>query len=234
MCRVGNSIGVCVSHLEWRGDALGVFFAHMKNDQTGERPRDPRHIYANPLMPDVCPILALGMYWMCFPPRPGANHLFPGSKQDDRYGKILQRLLANEGSAFELRALGIQPGDIGTHSVRKGAATFVASGSTGGPSGTALNLRAGWALPGVQATYLRYEEAGDHFVGRTVSGLPNWSADFAILPPHFLPSADSELTRRCASALARMCPQTLSARHHFFSPLLRLSQAHAAACSSIA
>jgi hypothetical protein len=32
----------------------------MKNDQSGERPRDPRHIYANPLMPEVCPILSLG------------------------------------------------------------------------------------------------------------------------------------------------------------------------------
>ncbi|ETK78214.1 hypothetical protein F441_15982 [Phytophthora nicotianae CJ01A1] len=35
---------------------------------------------------------------------------------------------------------------------------------------------------GVQNTYLRYEAAGDMHVGRTVSGLPPDSHEFAILP----------------------------------------------------
>ncbi len=90
LCRVSNAAGICISHLEWREDALGVFFAHMKNDQTGERPRDPRHVYANPLMPDICPILALGIYLLCCPTKSG--HLFPGKNQDDRYSKLIKRL----------------------------------------------------------------------------------------------------------------------------------------------
>jgi hypothetical protein len=44
MSRLSNSIGVKLQHLEWREDALAVFFATMKNDQEGDRPRDPRHI----------------------------------------------------------------------------------------------------------------------------------------------------------------------------------------------
>jgi hypothetical protein len=60
MCRASNAISILLCHFEWREDALGVYFAHMKNDQNGERPRDARHIYANPLSPEVCPILALG------------------------------------------------------------------------------------------------------------------------------------------------------------------------------
>lgn len=60
MCRAGNAVSVCHSHMTWREDALGVYFSHMKNDQSGERPRDPRHIYANPLMPEICPITSLG------------------------------------------------------------------------------------------------------------------------------------------------------------------------------
>jgi hypothetical protein len=33
--------------------------------------------------------------------------------------------------------------------------------------------------------YLKYESAGDMFVGRTVSGLPLHKSDFEVLPPHF-------------------------------------------------
>ncbi|KAG6952832.1 hypothetical protein JG688_00013103 [Phytophthora aleatoria] len=60
MARAANTVSICYSHLEWRDDALCVYFAHMKNDQRGARPRDPRHVYANPLSPEICPILALG------------------------------------------------------------------------------------------------------------------------------------------------------------------------------
>lgn len=47
--------------------------------------------------------------------------------------------------------------------MRKGASTFCASGSTACPSAIAVHLRAGWALGGVQDTYLRYQEAGDRY-----------------------------------------------------------------------
>jgi hypothetical protein len=40
MCRAANAVLICYSHIEWRGDALGIYFAHMKSDQTGESPRD--------------------------------------------------------------------------------------------------------------------------------------------------------------------------------------------------
>jgi hypothetical protein len=39
---------------------------------------------------------------------------------------------------------------------------------------------------------LRYEAAGDMYVGRTVCGLPNNSPKFALLPPHF-PAIDAEI-----------------------------------------
>jgi hypothetical protein len=64
---------------------MGIYFATMKNDQEGERPRDPRHVYANPYNPEICPILALGIYWMCCPFDAKSAKLFPGSDQYDRY-----------------------------------------------------------------------------------------------------------------------------------------------------
>ena len=130
MCRISNSIDVHFSHIDWKEDALAIIFCHMKNDQQGERPRDPRHIYANPLIPEVCPVLSLGVYLLCFPPSPECTQLFPGHKQDDRYSKILKRLLTLPDHVEEVRTMGINPDDIGTHSIRKGASTFTASGST--------------------------------------------------------------------------------------------------------
>jgi hypothetical protein len=71
MARVGNGVGICWNSLEWFEDSLGVYFAHMKNDQEGERPRDARHVYGNPFQPETCFITILGIYMLCFPPRKG-------------------------------------------------------------------------------------------------------------------------------------------------------------------
>ena len=99
-----------------------------------------------------------------------------------------------ENVAVELERRAIDPASLGTHSMRKGASTYGASGSTACPPSAALQLRAGWTLPGVQGTYLRYEAAGDMYVGRTVSGLPIDKPEFAILPPNF-EGADTKLIR---------------------------------------
>ena len=44
MCRAGRCAVIRLSHLDWINDSLGVYFAQQKNDQTGERPRDPRRV----------------------------------------------------------------------------------------------------------------------------------------------------------------------------------------------
>jgi len=71
----------------------------------------PRHVYANPKCPEVihtkdilaltiyyiilqiCPILALGMYILCFPKIENDKRLFVGGRQYDRYRKIMARFL---------------------------------------------------------------------------------------------------------------------------------------------
>jgi hypothetical protein len=143
MCRAGNAVSICFSHLEWREDALGIYFAHMKNDQLGERPKDPRHVYANPVNPEICPILALGIYLMSFPTVLEGSNLFPGGEQYDRFRRNLTEIVRGIGAAD----------DIGSHSARKGASTYVSSGSTAAPSSQAINLRGGWAMGGVHDTY---------------------------------------------------------------------------------
>jgi len=78
----------------------------------------------------------------------------------------------------------------GTHSKRKGVATFASGGSTAGPSMASVCLRCEWYIGGVQDRYMRYEAAGDQFLCRVVAGLPLDSPDFAALPPHFVSSSE--------------------------------------------
>lgn len=199
MCRANNTVNVLFQHMSWSGDALCVLFANMKNDQLGERPKDPRHIYANPLMPAVCPILSLGVYLLCFSLTETSLALFPGSSQYARFGNRLNRLFSNQAAEL-LSCAGLCSADLGTHSIRKGAATYCSSGSTACPSAASVHLRAGWTMGGVQDKYIRYDAAGDQYVGRTVTGLPTCDPQFALLPPHFIDS-DSPIDRLYISSV---------------------------------
>lgn len=174
MCRSMSVQTIQTQHLLERDDSVGVIFVKTKTNQDGSGPRDPRHVYSNSLSPATCWVTALGIYLACHPRlQPGA--LFPGSNQKLRFGKVLTQLLKLEESAKT----------YGTHSVRKGVATFACGGSTGGPSIVSVCLRCGWTIGGVQDRYFRYEAAGDQFLGRVVAGLPVNDSRFALLPPHF-------------------------------------------------
>ena len=82
---------------------------------------------------------------------------------------------------------GIEEGDLGSHSTRKGSATNCASGSTSCPSQASICLRAGWSMPGVQGTYIQYEGAGDQYVG------PMWNGSFHHLPQDYILPAGTVL-----------------------------------------
>jgi hypothetical protein len=206
MCRAGNGESIHFGHLSWHEDALAIQFGHMKNDQEGERPKDPRHVYANPKSPEICPILALGVYFAVLGFSDSCR-LFPGSKQYDRYSKALKRLLEYPTIMLEMQKRGLKSSDIGSHSARKGSATYVSSCSSSGPSSSSICLRAGWSLPGVQDTYVRYEGAGDQVVGRFVTGLPFESPDFALSPP-FWPSSVA-LVSHAVQECFPLCPPQL-------------------------
>lgn len=82
MCRSNNTCALQFSHLSWKEDALAIVFPKMKNDQLGERPKDAKHIYANPLVPQICPITSLGIFLLCFSSE--NSFVFPGSQQNER------------------------------------------------------------------------------------------------------------------------------------------------------
>lgn len=106
---------------------------------------------------------------------------------DDEEVVVLMSAVQERRIAFRkmLDANGIPFEEIGTHSYRKGSATYTASGSTSAPPIVAICLRAGWKLGGVLNTYLSLESAGDRFVGRVCALLPQVSKKFCVLPPRF-------------------------------------------------
>lgn len=86
----------------------------------------------------------------------------------------------------ELNEMGYEISDLGTHSIRKGAITYLTSGTTDGPSSIAACNRGGWSMGRMLNIYCLYERAGDQLCGRILSGLPTLSPDFTVLPPDFV------------------------------------------------
>ena len=149
-------------HLSWSDDHLTVVNPRTKTDQTAEN-AFPKSIFANPMQPHICPILALAVLTFTRP-TVAASKLFEGPDQEERYCKILASVLANTPDSVADR-LGAKREDIGSHSCRKGAATH-ALALPGGPSSVAVFLRAGWSLGNVKDRYVHEGHGADQLAGR--------------------------------------------------------------------
>lgn len=196
MQRSETIANVQLEHISWKEDSLTIVIPQSKTDQEGENIYH-RHIFANPLQPEICPILALATLIFSknyiqvareIEERTNNNlvswPLFMGSNQKHRMGKIIKGILDKMKDQNDLLILGSDPEYIGLHSPRKGSNTYC-NGFIGGPSYPSICLRGGWKIGGVQDRYLFNQEGSDQFVGRTVAGLPFLSSEFAVLPPHF-------------------------------------------------
>jgi len=148
----GRNVGnLMFEHLSWQDDSLTVRMFVKKHDQEG-KDCAPKHVFANPVKPWICPVLALAVYTFTAGPRqPGAKMLlFSNDGLEARFGQWLRGILKSHEST--LQAMGLDISHIGTHSFRKGTATWLA-GMVDGPSGVQIYLHAGWSL-GLQKRYI--------------------------------------------------------------------------------
>lgn len=158
-CRSSNTAGIALQHISAGTDHFVIQFVHQKNDQEGEMQGYERHIFANPLNPVMCPILALAIYLSIVPFREGGVMLFDGTKangrsnQDERYLKILKRIIESDSILELLKQHGFSFSEIGSHTSRKTIASYCSSISSI-HSHAALVARMGWKLVGVQGTYI--------------------------------------------------------------------------------
>jgi hypothetical protein len=180
-----NSIAnLMLHHFDWKEDSLLITLPKHKGDQEGINVY-PKHLYANPVYPELCPILSLAIYLFSTNQfsREGSDwNLFHGLKTESKFSHWLHNLL--EQNIPELAELNSLKDEIGTHSFRKGVVTFVLSFPCG-PSVIAAFLRACWSLGAVQQRYIFEGEGSDQFLGRVACGLPFGERDFQSLPPRF-------------------------------------------------
>jgi hypothetical protein len=181
-----------LQHMDWDGDALIIEEQGHKGDQTGEN-KYGKHVYANPLYPDKCPVLATAVLLFCFSERSnGKQQLFAGTNSKDRFGHLLQRVLLSLEEC-KIQKLGCHVSEIGTHSLRKGSSTY-ALGQVCGPTPVSVFLRMGQTLGQLKDRYIHHSEGADQLCGRMVAGLPFDNEKFTVLPPHFSIELLSEMT----------------------------------------
>lgn len=184
MSRSDSIDSLMLQHFDWEIDSMIIEEQGHKGDQTGDN-KYGKHVYANPLNPVICPILALAVYIFTTTNinRSKTNQLYPSSDNKSRFGNGLSEEL-NKLNNLEESQLGCSKHDIGTHSLRKGSGTFV-SGQIGGPSTTSICLRMGHSIGQTRDKYIFSEPGSDQFLGRLLSGLPYQNVEFESLPPHF-------------------------------------------------
>ena len=85
----------------------------------------------------------------------------------------------------------MQPGVIGSYSARKEAATLAASGCTVSPSMALICTRAGWKLGGTRDKYIKFENAGDQYLGCVLCELNCLMMEFSVSPPFLISQAES-------------------------------------------
>ncbi len=164
------------------------------------------HVYANPHNPEICPVLALACYMFANPcifadeteeqddgvevEAPGENgaghpcshkgRLFPEGKQYEQLMNCLHHII--EKYPDELFALGILPGDLGSHLARKGASSHACSDTTVLLPMVFIYLRAMQSMGHVKEQYLQFKNVGNQYLGQVVCGLDVISVKVAVLP----------------------------------------------------
>jgi hypothetical protein len=193
IARTSSVSTMMMQHVGWEADSLLISVPKHKGDQEGAA-CFARHLYANPSDPIICPVLALAIltFTRILRHDPAASsepdslpnfRIFSGSNNNSRWSDVLRRILASLPES-DVQMLAAAKKELGTHSVRKGAATYC-NGMVTGPNPVQIYLRAGWSLGDTQNRYLFSGAGGDQLTGRVVCGLPFNESSFALLPPHF-------------------------------------------------
>lgn len=184
IARCNSVASIMYDHIKWEIDAMTIVFPSHKGDKEGRR-SIPKRVYANPNCPEICPILSFAVYFFTSGwRREGAKKTVFADVTDTekRFSRWLRSVCTVEER--ELANMGLTVVQIGTHSFRKGVATFLSS-MIGGPNPVSIFLRAGWSLGPVQSRYILEGEGSDQLCGRAAAGHSITDANFAILPPHF-------------------------------------------------
>jgi hypothetical protein len=116
--RSNNIANIMYDHIEWKEDALMINVPKHKGDQEGANSL-PKHCYADPFTPEICPVLALALHIFCtsFRAETTDHRLFSGSSLEGKFSNWLSSTLKSEGFK-DNPELGALIEELGTHSFR--------------------------------------------------------------------------------------------------------------------
>jgi hypothetical protein len=181
IARVASVGLLMLQHISIKNGAISVKIPKAKCDQDGESCFE-KHLFSNPKKPSQCVVLALAVRVFTMK-LVGDFRLFEGLEPQRRFCDILSVAI---GKADGMRKWLFE--DIGAHSVKKGACTFLNS-ILGGPNVHAVELRADHAIGDVRSRYIFQSPAQDMFIGRLLAGLPMQDIDFSLTMPQFTQTA---------------------------------------------
>ncbi len=187
-----------------------VLLCKKQSQPDGVEQRSRVACLCHPHNPEICPVLALPFYIFANPGiftdkseeqedgvevelqggdgagRPCSHKgcLFPGGNKYEEFMDCLHCII--EKYPDELFALGILPGNLGSHLARKGASSHACSGTTVLLPMVSICLCAMWSMGHVKERYLQFKKAGDQYLGRVVCGLNVNSVKFTVLPPFLI------------------------------------------------
>jgi len=177
IARVASVGLLMLQHISIKNGAISVKIPKAKCDQDGESCFE-KHMFANPKKPSQCVVLALAVRVFTMK-LAGDFRLFEGLEPQRRFCDILSVVI---GKIDGMRKWLFE--DIGAHSVKKGACTFLNS-ILGGPNVHAVELHADHAIGDVRSRYIFQSPAQDMFIGRLLAGLPMQDIDFSLKMPEF-------------------------------------------------
>jgi hypothetical protein len=196
LCARADTIcNVHSKHLDWDNDSLLIGIAKSKRNY--QENATQFHIYANPIQPELCPVLSLSVH-LSTNPSILAQEL-PLFHKSSSENKGLPRLFSDVAEDLE---------GVGIHSLRKGGISKASTGTVDNVPTAAVDIRARWNCSdtGVKARYIKYDAAGDQLIGRILAGLPQQSPQFAVLPPHFS-EQEHPLVKNYSTLLFGVCNQ---------------------------
>ena len=116
------------------------------------------------MLPDCCLAYSMGE---CFFTNPHIikNHsnILPEEHQYQRYNYLSNNSIENNKEDLSNHG---SVENLGSHSIRKVAASYCFSGIILSPSIVSICLLAGWTISCAKERYLEYENSGDQFVRR--------------------------------------------------------------------
>ena len=129
MKRAENCVNSKLNHIHFHSDCLIFGFAKYKGHQKVENHLGSWHVYANPSIMWLCPVLSLSRYSFCYPDvLNGDVPLFEGKSQYTQYATWFMKLAKQLDT--QLKILGFESGDLGPHSCCKEVATMLSAGYT--------------------------------------------------------------------------------------------------------